>query len=200
MYLGPKAGMIISSGHITQVEAHELKKICRAFYIARFVNKSKVELISMTHAIALQSLSPSNLGDSLVPLILLFPNLVPESDIEDLEDEWRQFLNQSIVSSSLEFEHFWFKFFNLKNCLDEVLYPKLVSFVKPLLAMPHSSANTERIFSQLFLIKNKQRNRLSTSTITAILAAKDLLNGDNCSTWIPSPDLIKHYYKHGCEK
>lgn len=78
------------------------------------------------------------------------------------------------------------------------MFPKLNTFIGPLLALPHSSANTERIFSQLFVIKNKQRNRLNTQTVNALMAAKELMDGVESSKWTPSNKLIENFYKHGC--
>lgn len=109
--------------------------------------------------------------------------------------EWRTLLNQTMASNSLEIEEFWSEIFFLKNALDETLFPLTRDFVSALLSLPHSSAAAERVFSQLFLIKDKKRNRLEVNTLNAIMSCKELLNGVDCSKWNPSKKLLKSYKK-----
>ena len=47
-----------------------------------------------------------------------------------------------------------------------------ITIIKSLLALPHSNADVERVFSQVFLIKTKHRNRLKTSTLDALLVTR----------------------------
>ena len=51
----------------------------------------------------------------------------------------------------------------------EIKFPTLGYFVKSLLSWPHSNADVERIFSQVILIKTKQRDRLETTTLGSLL-------------------------------
>jgi hypothetical protein len=44
--------------------------------------------------------------------------------------------------------------------------------VRGLLCLPHSSANIERIFSSVNVIKTKQRNALNSESIEGILNSK----------------------------
>lgn len=48
----------------------------------------------------------------------------------------------------------------------------------------------ERVFSQVNLLKNKQRNRLCTNTINGILHSKTYLDGKDCYAINISKDLI----------
>ena len=63
-------------------------------------------------------------------------------------------------------------------------------FVKSLLALPHSNADVERVFSQVALIKTKHRNRLKTSTLDALLVARGGLPTD-CMHFVPDPEMCK---------
>lgn len=63
-------------------------------------------------------------------------------------------------------EEFWHKIGNLKNRLNNYLYPNLYEFVTYVFTLPHSSASAERIFSKLTLMKNKLSNRLKVDTWT----------------------------------
>ena len=53
--------------------------------------------------------------------------------------------------------------------VDEIKFPTVSLFVKSLLALPHSNADVERVFSEVALIKTKHKNRLKTSTLDALL-------------------------------
>ncbi|XP_056643937.1 uncharacterized protein LOC130449894 [Diorhabda sublineata] len=50
--------------------------------------------------------------------------------------------------------------------------PNLKKFVTHILSLPHFSAAAERVFSQLFLIKTKPRNRLDVKTCQSLLYIK----------------------------
>lgn len=78
------------------------------------------------------------------------------------------------------------------NGLDEFMLPNLSQVIKAIMTIPHSSAAAERIFSQLTLIKSKQRNRLEVDTCDAIMHTKSLLDlkGDLCYQYEPSSRLI----------
>ena len=66
--------------------------------------------------------------------------------------------------------------------------------MKCLLALPHSSADVERLFSAEVFIKSKSRNRLNTDTVTALLLAKegvkDLSPTEDCTNLCPPPELM----------
>lgn len=67
--------------------------------------------------------------------------------------------------------------FALKNALDEDMFPNFSLFIG--LALPQSSATAQRFFfSQLNLIKSKQRNKLLNRE-RYIMTSKELLDGSN---------------------
>lgn len=86
--------------------------------------------------------------------------------------------------------------FELKNGLNEQMFPLPKLFVAPLLALPHSSATAERTFSDLNLIKSKIRNKLHTATIDSIMTAKEMLNQTTADQFIPFNELLKQYHKY----
>ena len=66
-------------------------------------------------------------------------------------------------------------------------------FMKCILVIPHSNADTERVFSQVNLIKTELRNRLKINTVSALLSAKGgikITSGD-CCKFSPSGELVK---------
>lgn len=91
---------------------------------------------------------------------ILFKNLV--TDIESLNTEWRHLQDVQYLKNfeNASFDQFWLEVFQMKNELNEEMFPNLNKLIKGLMCLPHSSAAVERIFSQLNLIKSKSRNRL----------------------------------------
>ena len=73
---------------------------------------------------------------------------------------------------------------------DEVKFSTVSLFVKSLLALPHSNADVERIFSQVSLIKTKHRNRIKTSTLDALLMTRSGLRSD-CVHFVPDSEMCK---------
>jgi len=51
-------------------------------------------------------IDPKNLSKSIVPFIILFPNLIDSDGAELLAEEWRTLLNQNLVDKNLDFENF----------------------------------------------------------------------------------------------
>lgn len=51
-------------------------------------------------------------------------------------------------------------------------FKELVDFAIRMLVLPYSNATVERIFSQMNIVKNKQRNRMQTEMVNAILTIR----------------------------
>lgn len=197
IHLGPEANKIINSETITAPMAREIKKSCRGFYLELCNQISNRIDFNDSRLNAIQELNPCLLGESLIPLINLFPSLVlDEKQSNELENEWRLLLIQDMITTHKSIEEFWPKVFNLKNGFGEKMFPNITQFVAPLLALPHSSATVERIFSQLNLIKSKTRNRLLTPTINALMTAKEMLENSNSYDFLPSAELLSKYHKY----
>lgn len=72
------------------------------------------------------------------------------------------------------------------------MFPLLTQFVQNLLILPHSSANVERLFSAINLMKTNIRNRLQTDTLTGLLYTKSGLKKNR----EPSQEHIRHFNKY----
>ncbi|KAJ3646043.1 hypothetical protein Zmor_023654 [Zophobas morio] len=129
--------------------------------------------------------------ESLVPIASRFPRLV--TNLEQLNSEWRLLpdIPELKNRANHNLDKFWSYIFNLKNGVNEYMFPNLTTFMKGILCLPHSSATVERTFSQLTLIKTKNRNRLQIETCNALLHTKALLNGQKCYEFVPSVSLLK---------
>ena len=194
IYIGPAAEKVICSYELDEISVREIRKSCRMYYIelvTQILNRIKIDDDVL---IALEILNPIKLGRSLIPLLTKFPNLIGEDVSEgDIELEWRHLILQSTISKTLPLEDFWCQVFEHKNALNENMYPGLKKFIGSMLSFPHSSASAELIFSNLNLIKNKQRNCLSIDTVDAIMVSKQMLSDLHASDWQPSEKLLKKY-------
>lgn len=77
-------------------------------------------------------------------------------------------------------EDFWANVAQMKGGDGTPLFGSVATFVFHILSLPHSSANVERIFSAVNLIKTKNRNRLSTDALVGLLHAKRHIGDKNC--------------------
>ena len=75
-----------------------------------------------------------------------------EEKLDDLDLEWREF--------------------RLKKVDGQARFSILPQLMKCLLALSHTSADAERVFSQLTLIKTKQRNRIGNELLNSLLTVK----------------------------
>ena len=90
-------------------------------------------------------------------------------------------------------DEFWGRLTTVTDGTEEAQFITLCRFMKCLLVLSHSNADTERVFSQVNLIKTELRNRLKTKTVSALLSAKEgikITSGD-CCKFSPSDELVK---------
>ncbi|XP_065576392.1 uncharacterized protein LOC136037597 [Artemia franciscana] len=120
--------------------------------------------------------------DTIVPLMIRFPNLLGDSKGESDTLRDRPKVQWTKLSDSKEdlpkFEPsddpgiFWKQLSNVKDCISRPVYLEISKFMLTLCALPHSSASAERQFSILNNLKTKIRNRLQTETVSALMFAK----------------------------
>ena len=68
-----------------------------------------------------------------------------------------------------------------------------------LVALPHSSACVERIFSQVNIVKTKQCNKLMCKTVSSRLLARQAVKKDGaCYTWNPCDNLVEDMRERRC--
>lgn len=110
---------------------------------------------------------------SIADIVINFPNLISNEEIQTIDTEWRLLRNHSDINNfNDDCQQFWSDVRNLKLGNTTVAFPTLCRFVENILCLPHSSANVERVFSAVNLLKTNQRNRLEISTISGILHTK----------------------------
>lgn len=191
IYIGAKAKKLVVASNMPRSVLREIQKCCRNFYIE--LCDQVLSRINMNDPVlaALEIIDPQHLGTSIVPLLIQFENLLPaNADEDDIDIEWRNCLHQQFVDKANDLSEFWPKVFELKNGSGEYMYPNLKIFVGSILALPHSSACAERIFSKVTLIKSKLRNKLEVPTVNAIMLSAGLIDNCDAHRWFPSKELI----------
>jgi len=83
-------------------------------------------------------------------------------------------------------EEFWISVLKEKYSDGTPMFGTVSKFAIQLLSLRLSSANVERLFSQINLIKTDSRNLISYATLSRLLHTKEYLNGKNCYT-LPIP-------------
>lgn len=164
-------------------ELHKFLETCRDFCIEavsqlkqRFDFSDTIfNLISVVDPAVAQS---STLEiRSLIPVVSRFPQLKDHINLQQLEQEWRDFTfldhSRHNLDSGMHAEEYWKRVFSLKNVAGMLLFPNLKVVIKLLLVLPFSNASVERLFSSLNNCKTQHRNRLKTTTVSALLKTKD---------------------------
>ncbi|XP_043270743.1 uncharacterized protein [Venturia canescens] len=122
---------------------------------------------------------------SVIPLALLFPNLVKEENMEELNSEWRllpEVAELSSTSVNLSLVQFINKIGVIKNQAETLMFPRLHCFMKSLACLPHSS-------------EAKARNKLKVSTSNTLILTKELLHKKACYEWQPNSKLFEQEKK-----
>lgn len=199
IYFGTRVELF-SYENINKTEVNNFRLKCLEFYIELSAQlKSRFDFEDPVLKFV-QVFDPKEAISGHVSSIALeankyFPNLI--NDIEKLNSEWRILPDTPHLKNyiDLDFEKFWSIIFNLKDEMDEAMFPHLSHLVKAIICLPHSSAAAERIFSQLFLLKSKVRNRLTIETCSNILHTKEMISNNTCYSWKPSERLMKRKFK-----
>ena len=131
-----------------------------------------------------------------------FPSALPDDAVDHLEEE---VLDYTLVSAeelpatstearnsarNKELCSYWQGIGKLTTLDGSVQFPYLASLAKCLLSLPHSNADTERVFSIVRKIVTDYRTEMDQSLLCALIACK--LNCDTCCfKFTPSAELFK---------
>ncbi|XP_055923771.1 general transcription factor II-I repeat domain-containing protein 2B-like [Eupeodes corollae] len=202
MYYGVKVALFLEKFSIDKQIVQGFQCRCLSFLVegtkqiySRFNFKNSV-------FVDMESLSITNVVNknvqSIFPLIKHFPNLVAEDCYQEIDNEWRMLVNSNIKTNdqSIEndIEEFWKYVAQIKMADDSLAYPLLSKFVFEVFSLPHSSANTERIFSKVTLLKTKIRNRLEEDAIIGLIHSNDLTKNQSCFDFKVTKPLIDKYF------
>lgn len=138
---------------------------------------------------------------SISHIAILFPNILKDDKLQQLDSEWRLLRNtDEIQSFPDEIIMFWNKVKKLEFGDGSAMFETLSNFVFDILTFPHSSANVERVFSSINLLKTKQRNKLNTETITGLLHTKKYIGNNSCYSFPVEKKLMSFMNKENLYK
>lgn len=200
VYIGVYAAEVLSNSNLCESDVEEIMNNCIQFYIElcdqilkRFDFESQYKSLNIIHP----NLIVNGESNSILDIAKTFPNFLNENDKQIIDSEFRelQFLDFKSIFEGKEtnFTEFWKKISEMKRCDSSLAFPILTNFIRNIMILPHSSANVERIFSQVNLNKTKVRNRLENDSLEGILYTKDYLKlkKSNCYDTEISSNLLK---------
>ena len=137
-----------------------------------------------------------------MPIISKFCHLLDENELNALGDELPNVLKiyctEDVTSMTPpQFGHYVRK---LKNGIGEPRFPHLGPFFFKLMALPHSTAAVERVFSSVNSVKTSKRNKMDSQTLKGQLLAKQRVSRGGCTMWQPSKRLVKDMVTGGPRK
>lgn len=91
----------------------------------------------------------------------------------DNELEKKRFMEKTI-------EDFWWSLRQVRNFEDKFEFKNLCYLASLCMTLPHSNAETERIFSVVTDVKNKKRNKISSEALNAVCSIR--LSNESCCT------------------
>lgn len=134
---------------------------------------------------------------SLSHILQRFPMLSQHVDIQKLDSEWRRHALLNFSSLGLDCERsaseYWKSVFLLKNSCEEYLFPNLEFIIGTLMTLPFSNAPVERVFSNLNNIKTKNRNKLKTDTLNALISVRNgVFRNGGCIAFEPTKEMLAY--------
>ncbi|KAG0435519.1 hypothetical protein HPB47_018436 [Ixodes persulcatus] len=107
-----------------------------------------------------------------------YKHLLPS--VGDVEQEWRMLPSFFTESEKIELQTkspdaFWGQVSKTKTFDHKLVLPNIATLAKLVLTLPHSNAETERIFSMLSDMKTRRRNRLGPESVNALLLVKSAM-------------------------
>jgi hypothetical protein len=192
MYFGAHLELFLSDNQINSSELQSFKRRSLDFYVELCKQiRSRFDFKNETLQFA-SLFEPSAVVSRNVISIAQAANIFFDLkvDLEQLNIEWHLAGEIGTPFEVLNVDNFWGSLFKQKNSLDEPLFPNLMNVVSRILALPHSSAAAERLFSQMKLIKVPTRNKLAVRTVCSILHTKELLKNTTCYNFQPSNNML----------
>ena len=123
-------------------------------------------------------------------------SLVDDNDLQKLEDEWLDYQLRpstdlpTYTPGDTRIDSFWGDMSRSKAGTGQPRFGTLCAVVLPLLSLPNSNADSERVFSMAKKIDTDSRSDLGQDTICALLSCK-INTEDTCFQFQPSAELLK---------
>jgi len=101
-----------------------------------------------------------------VPLAKRFPNFLPDSKMQQLDNEWRRLSIVSLPFSydTMDPEEFFHRLSKISDGTGTLSFGVLCQFMQTLLCLPHANVDVERTFSDVSVIKTKKSSKTKDSS------------------------------------
>lgn len=198
-YFGASVNVTIAEQNVSGEQLHLFRLRCIEFYVEACTQITNRFPLKNNQLKVMNFLDPTEVKSgniaSIANVVALFPHLIKIEKLQELDTQWRMLRNvREIRGFSDDLQEFWQQVKKITTG-DGLTFSTLTTFVFDTLCLPHSSANVERIFSAVNLMKTKQRNALNTETITGLLHCKQYLKDNNCYNFPIAGRLVSKMQK-----
>ena len=133
---------------------------------------------------------------SIASLALTVPRVLPSNELNTLQitdDQWCRINSTKFPDEikNMDMDQFWINVGTLTDISGSNEFKEISKFALDVLALPHSSASCERVFSKINLTKTRVRNRLVTDTVNALLLSSQCVSvAGGCDKFQPTNQMI----------
>lgn len=166
---------------VTDEDIHIFRKNCKSFIIKLIQELQQrvpknLKILKQISMLSVDTCLSQN-KSSLLP-VLEEMKVDPDSK-EKILSQWSNlcFIKWKNIKETVAF---WCEVYSHKDASGENPFKELAKFSLSILVLPISNAEVERIFSQLNLIKTKQRNRMQLLLTNSLLTIRNHLRNKNC--------------------
>ncbi len=191
---GSKFLALLEKSQLNGEQKKSVRQRCKAFLVELFIGLQKrfKGSLSLMNQIVQWSF-PEILHAKSLHGLLLSPFFAQDGVSQGkLEESFRKI--KLLSWNSLETTSFWLEVFHYQDALGAQPFKDLAGGALRMICLPVSNGEVERVFSQVNLVKDKRRNRMSTETLVAILYCRFGLSriGESPGSFMP-PYRILHY-------
>ncbi|TGZ50748.1 Zinc finger protein [Temnothorax longispinosus] len=196
-YLGysfeKKIEQLRKDGKINACDEQGIRERCKSFLLNLFkqLKQRLPENVAILKKISL--LSVDNVLKAVKePIQSLVEYMNGSKDIDAIELQLSK-INLIDWTNKTDTIKFWDEVNKYRDASGNNPFAKLAAFALSMLILPYSNAQVERVFSQLNLVKNKVRNKMSIKMTNAILTIRFGLkrNGKCCYNYVLPPEVLR---------
>ncbi|XP_057336016.1 uncharacterized protein LOC130674641 [Microplitis mediator] len=186
IYLGGNVTALLElrKNSLSKETVDQFRKTCLAFFTESvkqlterfpFDKRNQIKSLSFLNPDTILNPKLKQRKPSIANLGTLFPVLCPQ-DLTELDREWRLLRNLKLpftCEDNVRVDEFWCYISRITKGDGSKMFPLLATFTEVLLCLPRSSANVERLFSSINMMKTHVRNQFNTKTLTGLLFTKN---------------------------
>ncbi|KMQ87143.1 zinc finger protein [Lasius niger] len=196
-YLGhsfeKKVEQLRKDGKINVYDEQGIRERCKSFLLSllKQLKQRLPENVVILKKISLLSVD-NVLRAVKEPIQPLLEYMGGSRDIDAIESQLSK-INLIDWTNKTKTISFWDEVNKYRDASGSNPFAELATFALSMLILPYSNAQVERIFSQLNLVKNKIRNKMSVKMTNAILTIRFELkrNSKCCHNYVLPPEIIR---------